>query len=114
MKKTYTENRPWGKFEQFTLNEKTTVKIITIKPKKRLSLQVHKNRAEFWRFLDNPAKVTVGNKTFRVKKDQEVYVPKKTKHRIEAFSKPVRFLEITFGKFEEKDNTRLEDDFGRV
>ena len=114
MKKTYKEERPWGKFEQFTLNEKTTVKIITVKANKRLSLQLHQNRSEFWRFLDNPAKVTKGNKTIRVKKDDEIFIPKKTKHRVEAYSKPVRFLEIAFGNFNEKDNKRLEDDFGRV
>jgi len=113
VKKTLIVKKPWGMFEQFTLNEKTTVKIITVKPKKRLSLQTHKNRSEFWRFLDNPAKVTKGNKTFRVKKGTEIFIPKKTKHRVEGLSKPARFLEISFGTFNEEDIKRLEDDFSR-
>jgi len=106
--------RPWGKFEQFTLNEKSTVKIITVNPKKRLSLQTHKSRKEFWYFLDNPAKVTIGNKTKTVKKGSTILIPKGTKHRVQALSKPARFLEIAFGNFNEKDIKRLEDDFGRA
>lgn len=110
----YSEKRPWGNFEQFTLNEKTTVKILTIKPKQKISLQYHRNRKEFWKFLDNPAKVTLGRKIIRVKKDDEIFVPVRTNHRIEAYSKPVRVLEISFGKFDEKDIVRIEDAYGRV
>jgi len=112
MKKFFSK-RPWGYFENFTHNEKSTVKILTVKPKKRLSLQKHKKRSEFWKFLDNPAKVTLGKKIFKVKKGDEVKVPKGTAHRIEAYSKTVNVLEISFGDFEEHDEIRLQDDFGR-
>ena len=54
----YKEKRPWGGLEQFTLNEKTTVKILTVKAGKRLSLQYHHNRKEFWKFLAGPSKTT--------------------------------------------------------
>lgn len=112
--KKYKEERPWGKFEQFTLNEISTVKILTIKAGKRFSLQYHKNRKEFWRFLDNPAKVTLGKKTFIAKKGDEFIIDKKTNHRIESLGKDVHVLEISFGKFDEKDIIRVDDDFGRV
>jgi len=111
--KKYSEKRPWGMFERFTLNEISTVKILTINPKQKFSLQYHKNREELWRFLDNPAKVTIGRKTFRVNKGDEFIIPKKTNHRIEAYSKTVKVLEISFGKFNEKDIVRLEDKYGR-
>jgi mannose-6-phosphate isomerase-like protein (cupin superfamily) len=113
LKNHLIDKRPWGKFEQFTLNEKTTVKIITVKPKKRLSLQTHKTRNEFWYFLDNPAKVTIGNKSFKVKGGESISIPKNTKHRVEGLSKTARFMEIAFGNFKESDIKRLEDDFGR-
>jgi len=113
LKNHLVDKRPWGEFEQFTLNEKTSVKILTINPKKRNSLQIHKNRNEYWHFLDNPAKVTVGNKTWLVKKGDSVFVPKNIKHRTRGLSKPSRFLEISFGNFNEKDIKRLEDDFNR-
>jgi len=41
------EERPWGNFERFTLNEKTTVKIITVNAGESISLQTHENRDEF-------------------------------------------------------------------
>jgi len=90
--------KPWGKFEQFTLNEKTTVKVHTVKPGKRLSLQRHKHRTEMWRFLDNPARVTLGKKMFRVKKGDEIFIKKLQFHRIEALSKPIQVLEINWGE----------------
>ena len=111
--KKYVEKRPLGDFERFTLNEISTVKILTIKPKQKFSLQYHKKRREFWKFLDNPAKVTLGKKTIRVKKGDEILIPVKTNHRIEAYSKPVKVLEISFGKFDEKDIKRIEDAYGR-
>src|SRR3989344_9594650 len=111
--KKYTENRPWGKFEQFTHNEKTTVKIITVNPKQKLSLQYHNKRKEFWKFLDNEAKVTIGDKIIKVKKDSEIVIPKETKHRVEALNKPVKFLEIAYGNFNENDIVRVEDRYGR-
>ena len=107
------ENRPWGGFRVFTMNEKTSVKILTVKPGKRLSLQKHKHRSEWWRILDNSVKVTLGNKTFKVKKGEEVFIKKGTLHRIEGLDKEANLLEISFGKFDENDITRIQDDFGR-
>ena len=112
--KKYSEKRPWGGFEQFTINELSTVKILTVKAGKRFSLQFHNDRKEFWKFLDNPAMITLGKKTFKVKKGDEFLIPKETNHRIEAYSKPVRVLEISFDKFDEKDIVRLEDKYGRT
>jgi len=112
--KKLVSNRPWGKFEQFTLNESSTVKIITINARKRTSLQFHKNRSEFWKVLDNPVKVTIRKKTFTAKKGDEIFIPKKTKHRLQGLSNEARVLEISFGNFDEKDIVRIEDDFGRA
>ena len=114
LKNRFNDKRPWGSEEIFTLNEKSSVKILTFKPGKRNSLQYHHNRTEFWRFLDNSAKVTVGKRTFKVKNGSEVLVPKRANHRIHALSKPVRVLEISFGDFDEADIVRVEDDYGRV
>jgi len=105
--------KPWGGFEQFTLNEISTVKILTIKPGQRFSLQKHKSRREFWKFLDNPAKVTIGKKVMKKVKGDEVLISRGENHRIEAYSKPVNVLEISFGNFSEKDVVRIEDDYGR-
>ena len=112
--KKHTERRPWGGFERFTFNEKSTIKILTINKGKRFSLQYHKNRSEFWKVLDNDVKITLGKKTFKAKKNDEIFIPKKTLHRAEGLSKTVHILEISFGKFDEKDIVRIEDDYGRL
>ena len=106
--------KPWGGFERFTLNENSTVKILEIKPKQEFSLQKHKKRAEFWRILEGNCKVTVGNRTKKAKPGDEFTIGKNVKHRIEALGKTVRVLEISFGKFDEKDIKRLEDKYGRA
>ena len=56
--------RPWGNFQQFVSNERVTVKIITVDPGHRLSLQTHDHRGEFWQVLDVPIEVTVGDRTW--------------------------------------------------
>ena len=112
--KRVKDKRPWGTFETFIQNKKCTVKILKVLPGKRFSLQYHSNRDEYWTFLDNSAKVIVGNKVRTMRKGDQIFVPRKTKHRIEALSKEVTILEISIGKFSEADIKRLEDDFGRI
>ncbi len=110
----YSEDRPWGKFERFTLNELSTVKIISINPNQKLSLQYHNKREEFWRVLDGLAKITLGDSEFRMYPGGELYIPVKTLHRIESYDKPVSILEISLGEFDEKDIVRFEDVYGRL
>ena len=49
----FQEERPWGNFRQFSHNELSTVKIISINPNSSLSLQYHNNRSEFWKIIKN-------------------------------------------------------------
>lgn len=108
-----TETRPWGSFEQFVLNEPVTVKILTLSPEKEFSLQVHSNRDEFWKILDGSGTVTLGNDNKPAKKDDEFYAPRGTAHRAKAGPGGIRLLEVSFGTFDEHEEIRLEDDFGR-
>ncbi|MEK6855349.1 MAG: phosphomannose isomerase type II C-terminal cupin domain [Nanoarchaeota archaeon] len=112
--KKYAEKRPWGGFERFTLNEKSSVKILSIKPGAKLSLQKHKHRSEFWKILDNSVRVSVGNRSWLAKKGEEIMVPKGALHRIEGYLRLARILEISFGKFDENDVVRIKDIYGRV
>jgi len=108
------DKKPWGFEKIFTKNKKTSVKILNIKPGKRNSLQMHKNRSEFWYIMDNPIKAVIGNKIYLLKKGDSITINKKYKHRIMGLEKPAQILEISFGKFDEKDIKRFEDDFGRA
>ncbi len=108
------DHRPWGKFEQFTANEVSTVKILEIKAGQRLSLQSHQHREELWVALDEGVIAEVDGKINYLKTGERVFVPKGAKHRLSSEAGAVRVLEIAWGKFDEDDITRCEDDFGRV
>lgn len=110
----FVSTRPWGQFEQFVTNEPCTVKIITVEPGHRLSLQTHDLRGEFWRVLDGTLLVTVGQETRTVQGGDSVWVPPNTLHRMENLSgAAVRVLEIAFGDFDESDIVRHQDDYAR-
>jgi mannose-6-phosphate isomerase-like protein (cupin superfamily) len=109
--------RPWGGFIKFIDNKPCTVKILEIKKGESLSLQSHKLREEFWYIISGKAKVISGTKTNKLKsrilKEGEfIQIPKKILHRAEGIS-PSRILEISTGKFEENDEIRYEDKYGR-
>lgn len=110
--KKYIEQRPWGDFERFTLNEQSTVKIITVKANQSFSLQYHNNREEFWKILKGEGLVTVGDETRKTAENEEIFIPKNTNHRMEGIT-DISFLEIAFGEFDENDIVRLEDKYGR-
>ncbi len=103
---------PWGKERHFILNRKCTVKILTVKPKQMLSLQYHKKRKEMWCFLTD-GYVQLGKEKRKVEKGEVVTIKKKQPHRLISKNKKVEVLEISFGKFDEKDEIRLEDKYGR-
>jgi len=104
--------KPWGNFKQLDLNKKSTVKIISVNHNQMLSLQYHKKRSEMWYFL-TPGVIQIRNKIRKIKKGEIVKIGKKIPHRIIAQNKKVEVLEISFGKFIERDEVRLEDKYGR-
>jgi mannose-6-phosphate isomerase-like protein (cupin superfamily) len=108
------EMRPWGSFERFTENEVSTVKIISLAPGQRFSLQTHTHRAEFWKILSGTGTVLVSDKECAVRGGDWFEIPVGTKHRASAGTEGLVFLEISLGTSDENDITRLEDDFGRT
>lgn len=108
------EERPWGSFERFTLNEPSTVKIITISPNQALSLQQHAHRDEEWRMLQGSGTVTIDQAVTPVAPGQTFFVARGHKHRIAAGPEGLQLLEIAEGEFDEEDITRFEDNYGRV
>ena len=75
------EVRPWGEFERFTLNEATTVKIITVHADEEFSLQTHAARDEFWRIIQGSGTLTIGEKTIEATGGDAFYLSRGTKHR---------------------------------
>ena len=105
--------RPWGNFRRYTYNEKCTVKILTINPDEMVSNQIHKKRDELWVVLDNNLRVRLNGKDMYPKPGDEIIIPRNTKHRLCSLGKKGRVLEISFGCFDEEDNERLDDLYGR-
>ncbi|MEO9870584.1 CBS domain-containing protein [Ekhidna sp.] len=112
--KKYTEERPWGNFEQFCENRLCTVKLINVNPNEELSLQYHRNRNEFWRVVKGKGKVVIGKQELDANVDDEFSVPAKTKHRIITQEFSLQILEISYGLFDEKDIVRLIDKYHRT
>lgn len=107
------EKRPWGRFERYTLNELSTVKLVYLCRDKRLSLQYHNNRSEFWKIVKGPVKVQLGNDIKKLRTGETIEIPKKAIHRLIGAGTDAIILEVSLGKFEENDIVRLEDDYKR-
>ncbi len=108
-----TDKRPWGSFKRFNRNANCTVKFVYIKPGRRNSLQYHIYRKEFWYVINGPAKLRIGNRDIIAKAGDSFTIPAKRLHRWGAMGKPVTLIEIAYGRFDEKDIVRVEDDYGR-
>lgn len=106
--------KPWGGFERLTWNEQTTVKLITVNPKSRLSYQSHKQRSEYWRCIKGSFMALLDGREVVLKENEDVFVPAGMKHRMVGLEGPAVCLEISFGNFDENDIVRYEDDYGRV
>ncbi|MGL5859545.1 MAG: phosphomannose isomerase type II C-terminal cupin domain [Angustibacter sp.] len=107
-------HRPWGEFQQLVHNTPVTVKILTVAPGRRLSLQRHARRGELWQVVDGPVEVTVEDRTWMAQPDEQVWIPVGAIHRLgNPGTRPGRVLELAFGDFDEDDIERLQDDFAR-
>jgi mannose-1-phosphate guanylyltransferase/mannose-6-phosphate isomerase len=114
MRKPYQEKRPWGEFIKYADNEECTVKILTINPGEELSYQYHRHRDELWIPLTEGMEITLDGEKIVGKPYQPVFIPRLAKHRASGVGKkPAKWMEISFGKFDEKDEVRLEDRYGR-
>lgn len=110
----YTEKRPWGSFTEFTKNEPSTVKLITVDDGGELSLQYHHHRDEFWKIVSGMGMVTIGAELLEAKAGDHFFIPRETNHRAKGVGGQLVFMEISFGDFDEGDIVRLEDHYGRL
>ncbi len=112
--KVYSESRPWGKFEKFHENKSCTVKLIYVNANSRLSLQYHKKRSEFWKVIKGSALVEIDEKTIILEEGETITIPRQARHRVLARESECIILEIAYGRFDENDIVRIEDDYQRV
>ena len=108
------EDRPWGSFETFTVNEPSTVKILRVSANMRFSLQKHEHRSEWWRVIEGSGIAQVGEEERTITVGDTIEIPVGSLHRLTGGENGIAVLEISFGTFDENDIIRTEDDFGRV
>jgi mannose-1-phosphate guanylyltransferase / mannose-6-phosphate isomerase len=109
-------HRPWGSFQSLHSGERFQVKMLTITPGARLSLQRHHHRAEHWVVVNGTALVTRGTEQFNVYENQSIYIPIGEAHRLENPGKvPLNIIEVQSGSYlGEDDIVRLDDAYGRA
>jgi mannose-6-phosphate isomerase-like protein (cupin superfamily) len=109
------EVRPWGKFRSYPHPAAGSLKIITVRPGRATSLQYHFRRSEFWVVLDAGLEMTLGQRVWRPKRGEEIFIPCRMPHRLRCVGRrPARVMEIWIGRSGEGDIVRLKDDYGRL
>lgn len=108
--------RPWGTWEVIDCGNEFCVKHICVNAGAILSLQSHNFRAEHWIIVKGTAVVTLGEQILEKRAGESVYIPLKTKHRIQnKTNTPMEFVEVQVGEnLDENDIIRYEDMYGRV
>jgi len=86
-----------------------------VEPGERLSLQLHRHRAEYWVVVQGQALVTIGLDKRLLVRNQSVFIPVETVHRLEnPGSEAVWLIEVQTGSYlGEDDIVRLADDYWR-
>jgi len=108
--------RPWGKYDSVDNGERFQVKRITVKPRAKLSVQMHHHRAEHWIVVSGTAKVQIDDTEQFVTENESVYIPITAVHALENPGKvDLELIEVQSGSYlGEDDIVRFEDRYGRV
>lgn len=115
-KKGDRDTRPWGTWEVLDAGDGFCVKRICVTPHNILSLQSHDFRSEHWIIVKGEAVVTLGEEKLHKKVNDAIFIPVKTKHRIQNDTdENMEFIEVQAGdNLDENDIIRYEDSYGRV
>ena len=110
-----SDNRPWGRWEEYLNEPGYRVKRIIVNPGKRLSLQKHELRSEHWAIARGTGKLTLNDDVRPVQQGDTAFIDVGDVHRIENDGEDyLVIIETQLGLCLEDDIIRLEDDFGRA
>jgi len=107
--------RPWGYYEGVDEGDRHQVKHLCVKPKQKLSVQMHHHRAEHWIVVRGMARVTLDGVESNLSENQSFYIPIGAKHSLENPGKiPLDIIEVQTGSYlGEDDIVRFEDRYNR-
>jgi len=109
-------HRPWGAFDILNEGPGFKVKLISVKPGGRLSLQMHHHRSEHWVVVSGRAKVTHGARIEFLEENQSSYISAGEWHRLEnPGGDLLKIIEVQIGAYlGEDDIERAGDDYNRT
>ena len=97
--------RPWGWYATVNRGPGFQVKLITVEPGEKLSLQRHSQRAEHWVVVTGRARVTRGAQIFDLSANESTFIPVGETHRLENVdSTPLQVVEVATGAYLGEDD----------
>ena len=108
-------SKPWGSYQVLEECSQYVIKRILVSPGSSLSLQSHLHRSEHWVVVQGIAEVTIENEVKILKSNENIFIPKKSKHRLtNKEAEDLVVIEVWYGDLlDEKDIVRYQDIYGR-
>ena len=111
------EKRPWGYYKVLDGEDHSgyKVKIISVEPNHKLSLQSHLKRKEYWIVIKGKGKAVNNNKEIEIQKGDVIVIERQSIHRLINDSQDIlEIIEVQLGEYlGEDDIVRYSDDYGR-
>ena len=107
--------RPWGYYLSIEEGKSWKIKKIEVNPGASLSLQLHNHRSEHWIVVQGTARIELNDKTQILSKNESIYIPNKTKHRLSNHGESeLVLIEVQTGDYlGEDDIIRFDDIYGK-
>ena len=108
--------KPWGSYNTFEKDKDYLLKIITVNPGEKLSLQSHQHRSEQWLIISGIATVECDGKISHLNRNESIFIPQCSKHRLSNENKEIlKVFEAQYGdRLSESDIIRYQDEYDRV
>ena len=98
-------HRPWGKYDSIDRGGNFRVKRITVRPEEKINLQIHKYRSEHWIVVSGRARVTIGDDSFFLNKNESTYISASTIHSFEnPDDKKLEIIVVQSGTYLNEDD----------
>ena len=109
-------HRPWGSYTVLEDAKGYKIKRITVKPNRKLSLQLHHHRSEHWVVVSGTAHVELNGDIKLLRQGESTFVRSGIRHRLmNPGVIPLEIVEVQLGEYlEEDDIVRYEDDYKRT
>ena len=111
-----TNQRPWGDYVTIFKGKNFQIKIITVNPGHKLSVQKHFKRSEHWIVTHGQATVEIDEAVLTLNDNEHCHIPKEAVHSLENKSnEQLKIIELQYGTYlGEDDIVRYEDRYGRI